>query len=282
MPPDDADARPDVSVLIIAWNVIDELPSCLQSIRDHADGLDVEVVLVDNGSDDGTSELVSSQFPEVQLVRRPENEGIPARNHALRRARGRYRMFLDSDARLTSGALTTMVAAMEDDPTIGLIGPRLVYPTGELQLSTRRYPPLVLPFLRRPPLDRWFEDSAVVRHHLMADDDHGARREVEYVLGACQLFSAEAHAAAGEIDERVWFGPDDADWCFRIRLAGYSVVYLPDATVVHDYRRTSASRPISKVAFRQLMAFYYCQVKWIPVRRRLRVEGRAMDEAAAC
>ena len=92
--------------------------------------------------------------------------------------------------------------------------------------------------MRRPPLGRLFEDSAPVRRHLMADERHDLTREVEYVLGACQLFTAEAQAAAGEIDPRIFFGPDDVDWCLRIRRSGLRVVYHPAATVVHGYRRT--------------------------------------------
>jgi GT2 family glycosyltransferase len=108
-----------------------------------------------------------------------------------------------------------------------------------------------------------------------------ARRPVEYVLGACQMFRADAQAAAGEIDRRIWFGPDDADWCFSIRRAGFQVLYAPEATVVHDYRRTSASRPLSRMALQHLRAFAYFQWKWRDQRRRLVAEGRAMDMDSA-
>ena len=269
---------PDVTVIVIAHDVRDEVLRCLDSVERHAAPFTTEVVLVDNGSRDGTAEAVAARFPTVEVVRRPRNEGVPARNHGLRRARGRFRMFLDSDAELTPGALETMVRALEDNPRAGLVGPRLVYPDGGLQFSTRRYPPLMLPVLRRPPLGRFFEDGPTVRHHVMADDAHDRRRRVEYVLGACQLFRAEAQEAVGEIDERIWYGHDDADWCFRIRMAGWDIVYVPEAVVVHDYRRTSASNPISKLALRYLVAHVHFQRKWRRQRSRLVSEGRRMDE----
>ncbi len=272
---------PDVSIIVIAWNVRDELEACFQSIRDHAGDLELEVFFVDNGSTDGSAELVAASFPEVTIVRRPTNEGIPARNHGLRRARGRLRMFLDSDARLTAGALPTAVAALDADPSVGLVGPRLVYPDGSLQLSTRRYPPLALPLLRRPPLARFLEDGATVRHHLMVDEPHDHARRVEYVLGACQLFRAEAQWEAGEIEAALWFGPDDAHWCFRIRTAGYDIVYVPEAVVIHDYRRTSASRPLSMMALRHLRGHLHFQRVWWRQRRQLIAEGRVMDRQAA-
>ncbi len=275
---------PDVTAVVIAWNVRGELEGCLQSIRDHAGPLSVETVYVDNGSTDGSADLVAQRFPEVTVLRRPTNEGVPARNHGLRLARGRYRMLLDSDARLTAGALPTAVGVLEANPSIGLVGPRLVYPDGTLQLSCRRYPPLALPVLRRPPLGRFFEDRPTVRHHLMADDSHDDQRCVEYVLGACQIFRVEAQQAAGEFDPAIWFGADDADWCFSIRTAGYDVAYVPVAVVVHDYRRTSAAHPLSVMSLRMLQAHVHFQRRWWRHRKRLIAEGRQMDrdaEAAA-
>lgn len=269
--------RPDVSIIVIAYDVRDEVIACLESIERHAGDVSYEVILVDNASSDGLAAAVADRFPGVETIVLATNEGLPARNHGLRRARGRHRMFIDSDALLTSGALRAMIDALEKDPSIGLVGPRLVYPDGSLQLSTRRFPPLLLPLLRRPPLSRFFEDGPTIRHHLMAEEAHGRPRRVEYVLGACQVFRAEAQAAAGEIDERIWFGHDDADWCFSMREAGWEIHYLPRAVVVHDYRRTSAQRPLSSFALRQLAAHVHFQQKWMHARARLIAQGRAMD-----
>jgi N-acetylglucosaminyl-diphospho-decaprenol L-rhamnosyltransferase len=272
---------PDVTAIIICHNVREEVLACLDALHAHATGLEVEIVVVDNASTDGTAEAVENAYPDCRTIRLSRNEGLPARNHGLRRARGRYRMFIDSDALVRPGALRTLVGVLEEDPQIGLVGPRLIYPDGRLQLSTRRYPPVLLPLLRRPPLGRFFEQRATIRRHLMADDPHDSRRRVEYVIGACQVFRADAQRAAGEIDRHIWFGHDDADWCFRIRSAGYDIVYVPEAEVVHDYRRTSARRPVSTFALRQLAAHAYFQWKWRRARRRLMDEGRRMDGEAA-
>jgi N-acetylglucosaminyl-diphospho-decaprenol L-rhamnosyltransferase len=273
-------AIPDVSVIVVAHDVRDEVLECLDSVERHAAPIVCEVFLVDNGSTDGTAAAVEEAFPTAQVIRLERNIGVAARNEGLRRARGRLRMFLDSDARLTPGALPELAAYLDASPETGLVGPRLVYEDGTLQLSARRFPPLLLPLLRRPPLGRFFEDSAAVRRHLMADEPHDRTREVEYVLGACQLFTERAQRAAGEIDRRIFFGPDDADWCFRIRCAGLAVVYHPQATVVHAYRRTSAARPFSRVALEQLRAFGRFQWKWRRERARLLQEGREMDARA--
>jgi GT2 family glycosyltransferase len=272
-----SEPTPEVSIIVIAHDVRDEVLECLASVERHATPVRVETILVDNDSSDGTAEAVAARFPSTQVVRLSRNEGVVARNQGLRRATAPLLMFLDSDARLTPGALAELVSFLRAHPDVGLVGPKLVYPDGRLQLSARRFPPLTLPLRRRPPLNRLFADSRGVRRHLMADDPPTAAREVEYVLGACQFFTREAQEAAGEIDSHIWFGPDDADWCLRIRKAGLRVAYHPGATVVHDYRRTSARRPISKMAVRHFAGFAYFQWKWRKERRRLIDEGSRID-----
>jgi GT2 family glycosyltransferase len=283
MPTNGGDVRSggaDVSIIVIGSNVRDEVLGCWSSIEHHAGAVTVEQILVDNGSTDGTADEVVRRFPAVHVIRRPTNEGVAARNHGLEAATGKLRMFLDSDARLTEEALPQLVRFIQENPKVGLVGPKLVYADGSLQLSARRYPPLLLPLLRRPPLERLFGDSEAVRWHLMADERHDLTREVEYVLGACQMFTAAAQLAAGGTDPRIFYGPDDADWCFRIRLAGFKVVYLPTAQVVHDYRRSTARRPISRLAWKHLRAFAHFQRHWFAHRRRLIAEGKCMDRRA--
>lgn len=272
---------PDLTAIVVAHDVRDEVLQCLDALREHRGGLDLQVIVVDNASADGTGEAVRRRHPDAEVLRVGHNAGMVARNAGLERARGRLRMFVDSDAAVTAGALETLARVFDEHPTVGLAGPRLVYRDGSLQLSARRYPPLLLPLLRRPPLGRWLEHGRTVREHLMADEPHDRRRRVEYVLGACQVFRAEAQGAAGSIDRRIWYGHDDADWCFAMRRAGWDIAYVPDAVVVHDYRRSSAARPVSRRAVRQLQAHLHFQVKWRAERRPLRAEGRAMDAEAA-
>ena len=235
---------PDLTAIVVGHDVRDEVLQCLDALAEHRGGLTLEVIVVDNASNDGTSEAVRRTHHEAEVLRVGHNAGMVARNAGLERARGRLRMFIDSDAAVTEGALETLVRVFDEHPTVGIAGPRLVYRDGSLQLSARRYPPLLLPVLRRPPLGHWLEHGSTVREHLMADVPHDRRRRVEYVLGACQVFRADAQKAAGSVDRRIWYGHDDADWCFAIRRAGWDVAYVPDAVVVHDYRRSSAARPV--------------------------------------
>jgi len=241
----------------------------------------VTTILVDNASRDDTRTWVGEAHPEVTLVELDENLGVAARDFGLRESRTPYTLFLDSDAALTPGALPALVDALERNPGWGLVGPRLVYDDGTLQLSCRRFPPLLLPLLRRPPLSAVFEDRPTVGRHLMRDFDHATTRPVLYLLGACQLFRTALARTAGPFDDRVFLGWDDADWCFRIRDAGGEIVFVPDATVVHSYRRQTRRRPVSRAAWRQLRAFVYFQRLYAGRRRELIQLSERLDRSAA-
>lgn len=270
---------PVVTIVVIAHSVRPELERCFASVRDHA-GVPTRLILVDNGSTDDTLEWVARAHPWVEVVALPENEGEAARNHGLELVRSPYTMWLDSDAALTPGALPTLVDALERHPGWGLVGPRLVHDDGTLQRSCRRFPPLLLPLLRRPPLARIFEHRRAVQRHLMADFDHAQRRPVLYMIGACQLFRTSLARAAGPFEPRVFFGWSDAEWCFQIRSAGGEIVFEPAATVVHTYRRESNKRPLSRRGARQLWAFAYFQRKHLRDRRALVRLSRRLDAQA--
>ena len=274
---------PDVTIVVIAHSVRHELERCFDSIRRHAE-LPVRTILVDNASTDDTVAWTRAHHPDVTVIELPQNLGEAARDHGLRRSAGRYTMFLDSDAALTAGALPAMVSALDEHPDWGLIGPRLVYDDGSLQHSCRRFPPLVLPLLRRPPLARVFEERPTVRRHLMKDFAHDKARPVLYLISACHLFRTSLAKAAGPFNPRIpsgWaIGWADADWCLRIRDAGGEIVFFPDATVVHSYRRASTRRPVSGAALRQLRYFIDFQWKYRRRRRDLIRLSRELDQAA--
>lgn len=265
---------------MVAHSVRDELERCFDSIRRHA-GVPVKTILVDNSSQDDTRSWVREAHPEVRVIELQRNLGVAARDHGLRESRTPYTLFLDSDAALTPGALPTLVDALESSPSWGLVGPRLVYDDGTLQRSCRRFPPRLLPLLRRPPLDRVFERRRTVSRHLMTDFDHESTRPVLYVLGACQLFRTALARVAGPFDDRVFLGWDDADWCFRIRDAGGEIVFVAAATVVHSYRRETRRRPVSRAAWRQLRAFVYFQRLYADRRKELIELSGRLDRISA-
>lgn len=229
-------AVPDLSVVILTWNSRALLETCLAALPAATAGRTSETIVVDNGSRDGTAELLAGR-PELVLIRNPANRGVaPARNQGLRAARGTYVALLDVDTVATPGALATLVAHLEAAARVGLVGPKLVGPDGRLQYSCRRFPTLLDKVLRRLPERLGGRVTSDVELRWW---DHASVRPVDYVIGACQVIRRAALADVGLLDERIFYGPEDVDLCLRMHRAGWGVVYVPDAVIVHLERRVT-------------------------------------------
>jgi GT2 family glycosyltransferase len=248
----------DVSICVVSWNGGEHLRALLPALEDRHDELVAQVIVVDNGSADATQEVLAAH-PDVQVIRNSQNRGITrARNQALMLVRGRHVLMLDVDTRLHPKAIDAMVSYLEMHPEVGLVGGKLLNPDGSVQESCRTVPPASLPFLRRPPLERWFERSSLVDRHLMRDFDHQEPRPVDWVMGACQLYRASLLPTLGAYDERIFsHGGEDTDWCLRVWKAGFEVHYVPAAEVVHEYGHFTRKNPFSKQAVRALTDYYH-------------------------
>lgn len=253
---------PEVSVVIVAWRAREDALRCLASLRKHA-GVSYEAIVVDDGSGDGTAEAVRAAFPEAVVVAKSRNEGLVAgRNTALDHVRGPKILMLDADTEVRPGAIAALAGALDGDPTVGLVGPRLVYPDGELQLSCRRWPPLLLPVLRRGPYAARNPDPHAHRWHLMKEWDHQTRRSVVWVAGASQMYRADLPSLIGRYDQRISsYGGEDMDWCMRVYRAGLKVLYVPEAEIVHVWQKMTNRSQFGRNSWRALTDFYYLQVK---------------------
>jgi GT2 family glycosyltransferase len=263
---------PDVSIVIVAFRAREHVLRCLASIAEHATGATHETIVVDDGSGDGTVEALAERFPDVRVVAKQRNEGLVAgRNAALALVRGRLVLMLDADTELRPGALQRLAEALQRDPQVGLVGPRLVGPDGELQLTCRRFPPLLIPLMRRGPYARINPDPAAHRRHMMVDFDHAHERPVAWVSGAAQMWRAELAARIGPYDGRVSsYGGEDLDWCLRVWEAGQRVHYVPQAEIVHHWQQVTRGDLYGRKSFRALRDWYYLQWK----HRRLRRDPR--------
>jgi len=247
----------EVSVCVVSWNGRRHLERLLPALPAAAGDLAIEVIVVDNGSVDGTAELLESH-PEVVAITNRENRGITrARNQALLARVGRIVLMLDADTVPCAGSIAALVAYLDERPEVGLVGAQLLNPDGSIQESCRTVPPATLPFLRRPPLDRLFEGSDLVGRHLMRDFDHATARPVDWVMGACQCYRSDLLPALGVYDERIFsHGGEDTDWCLRVWEAGLEVHYVPAARVQHEYGHFTRKNPFTKQAFRALTDYY--------------------------
>jgi GT2 family glycosyltransferase len=175
----------------------------------------------------------------MQLVVNRFNRGVaPGRNQGMRVTSGEYIILLDDDTVIQPGAFDRLLAYMEEHPTVGLCAPKLVNTDGQLQLTCRRFPTLGDKFARQVPLAF---AQRICRKVEMVDWAHDTVRDVDYVIGACQMLRRRALHEVGLLDERIFYGPEDVDLCLRLHQAGWRVVYHPDAMVVHKERRVARS-----------------------------------------
>jgi GT2 family glycosyltransferase len=226
----------DLSVSIVSFRTPTLLRRCLSALAADARStqLEVEVTVVDNASADGSIELVRSEFPELRVIANARNAGFgAAHNQALRRARGRHCMVLNSDAAPRRGALRALVDAMDADSRLGACGPRLRYPTGEVQPSRRRFPTTATLFLESTQLQRYWPDNAVLRRYYVQDRADDLTQDVDWLVGACLCFRADALRQVGLFDERYFMYSEEIDLCRRLRGAGWRIRYVPAAEVVH-------------------------------------------------
>jgi GT2 family glycosyltransferase len=228
-------------VCIVNWNCRALLRACLQSLCRQAQGVRLEVVVVDNGSTDGAADLVAEEFPEVLLERNEANLGFArACNQGAKWARGRYLFFLNNDTRIPPGTLRRLVAHAEAHPEIGILGPRLVGGEGGVQVSYRKRPN-VPALLHRTNLFRW---SGLLRlayqRYRRQHGDPNVARSVEVLMGAAMLIRRDVFLACGGWDEGFTFGGEDIDLCTRIGRTR-PVVYLPTVSIIH-YGRMSTRR----------------------------------------
>jgi GT2 family glycosyltransferase len=196
--------------------------------------VDLEVTVVDNASADGSAELVEQQFPWVSLIRNQHNVGFgAAHNQALRTARGRYWLVLNSDAAPSAGSLRTLTDYLEAHPDVAIAGPKLRYPDGMVQPSRRRFPTLATLFLESTQFQRLWPDNATLRRYYVQDASDAQPQDVDWLVGACLCVRATAARQVGPFDERFFMYSEELDWCRRFRAAAWRISYVPSAEIQH-------------------------------------------------
>ncbi|MGE3804807.1 MAG: glycosyltransferase family 2 protein [Gemmataceae bacterium] len=232
------DAGPvDVSVCIVNWNCRDLLRDCLESLLDRPQGVRLEVIVVDNASQDGAADMVTSEFPEVTLIRNGENRGFSrGNNQAARMARGRHLLFLNNDTLVPAGTIKQLVDHAEAHPEIGMIGPLLRGGDGTVQTSWRNRP-TVGSLLHRTCLLRWTGLLRRAYRRYRRHDIDMQPREVDVLMGAALFVPRQVYEECGGWDEEFLFGGEDLELCLRVSRTR-PLVYLPAVEIVH-YGRVS-------------------------------------------
>ena len=255
----------DVSVIIVGYKNSRLVRQTLKGIRRAAPSVSYEILISENDPSGATARMAAAEFPEVRILNNEANLGFgSAMNRGFEAAQGRYILVFNPDIVVRPGAFEELVRYLDAHPEAGIVGPRLRNPDGGLQFSCYTFmePKTVLyrrlPFIRR---------LRAVREHLdaytLADWDHGATREVDYLLGAAMLVRREALQQVGGFDPEYFMYFEDQDLCRRFWKAGWKVVYHPGAELIHYHRRETAdgnflrqlTHPLTRVQIKS--AVYY-------------------------
>lgn len=228
---------PDLSVVIVSFQVRDLLDCCVSSIHNCVSALNLEIIVVDNASTDGTPEWLRRYYPQVQVVPNTENLGFSkANNQGLKLARGRYLMLLNPDTVVPTTrpcAMDKLVGFMESHPYAGACGPILRYPDGSLQHSAFRFPTLSQVYFDLFPVNWRLLGSSLNGRYRTALYEKGQPFQVDHPLGAAFLVRREAVERVGWLDEDFFMYSEEIDWALRLRHEGWGIWCVPDAEIIH-------------------------------------------------
>ncbi len=247
---------PRVSAIVVSYEAQDHLGACLASLRDHG-GPGLETIVVDNASRDGSADLVARAHPEARLVRNATNAGFGrACNQGAALASAPDLLFLNPDARLTPGALDALLRALDEDPGVGVVGPRTLSDDGTPQLSFGPALGLVAEWRQRRLVRGVRERDPEVLRRVEAMT--AAAGEPDWVSGSCLLIRRSAFERVGGFDEAFFLYEEDVDLCLRVRAAGWRVRFEPRAVVRHALGRSMARNPArARLEYHRSHLHYY-------------------------
>ena len=231
--------NPDVSISIVAYQSRELLRECLHSIQSNVRDLHLEIIVVDNGSDDGTVEMLSRHYPDVRLIRNDRNAGFARpNNQAIQASHGKYILLLNPDTIVLPQALEQLVEFADAHPQIGIVGPKVLNRDGTMQLQCRRSfaTPWDL-FCYFSRLSKLFPKSRLFARYLVTYRDENEIHPVDAISGSCMLIRRAMIEQIGLLDEQFFAYQEDTDYSFRAHQAGWEVYYYPRAQIVHHASR---------------------------------------------
>ncbi len=238
-----ANADIDLSVVILNWNACDYLVAALRSILDQQWRYAIELIVVDNFSQiDDSAEVVRRDFPEAKLIVTDRNLGFAAGNNiGLRAANGRYILFLNPDTIVHNGAFDIMIDWMEEHLRAGACGPKMTYPDGQLQASSRAFPSFGAGLFRNTIFGKVWPNNPWSRSYLMEETRGDTPAQADWLSGSALLarraaldeIAQKRGGKSGVWDEDYFMYCEDVDLCWRLKAAGWERWFVPAAHITH-------------------------------------------------
>ena len=246
-----SDQELDVSVVLVCWNNKDYLEPCLISLYENGLKFSFDVVVVDNGSTDGSQEMLAEKFPQIKIIQNDHNVGLSsASNQGIEATTGRYILLLNNDTLVNQDSLEALVAFMDEQPGAGAAGGKLLNPDGTLQAGYDVFPNLMQDFLIATGLGRsiWKNYPG----HIISSEI----KVVDWLSSACLMLRRSALDQVGMLDEEFFIYGDEVDLQYRLKFSGWKVYYLPQASTVHFGGRSMNRWSRRKMFYRGKILFY--------------------------
>lgn len=265
--------------VIITWNSEKYIKSCIDSILSIE--LDKVIVVIDNGSKDNTLDYLNSYDDKLTVVPLGKNIGTTfSRNIALRMINNdlsySHICILDSDTVINQQAIVNMIEYMNSNSTVGIVGPKMKNLVGEEQISYKKFPTLIDKFLKFLPFSYFNLIGERMESYNISDERYRDYFIVDYLISACWLIKADTLRDVGLLDERIFYSPEDVDYCLRARKKGWLSVYYPKSIIIHDTQRITKKKLFSKikVSFVIDMIYYFIKHKYLFRRPKFDKKGR--------
>ncbi len=240
----------DLSICIITLNAREYLRACLDSIQRYSPALNYEIIVADNASTDGTAEMLAQNFPQVSLIQNEENLGFTQPvNQMLAAAQGEFFVLLNPDTQLVEDVFTPLVAYLRANPEVGIAIPKVLNADGSFQAQSRRgeaRPAEVFGYFLG--LGKLFPRSRKLNGYLQSWLPEDEIAEVKAVSGSCMFIRRETWEQVGAFDEQFFAYQEDSDYCLRARQAGWKVMYVPLAKLIHfGGQGGSSAQPVQSI-----------------------------------
>ena len=242
-----SDGQPMISIIIVSFNTREVTLACIRSIYAHPGTVPIEVIVVDNASDDGSADAIAAEFPQATLIADTENRGFAgANNRGLKVARGAWLLLLNPDTEINADTLDATRAHAETDAKIGIIGVRCFGADGEQQSTIFRYPRLLDTIVNVFVPNKLMRKSTLLGRSRYIGVSRNEALDVEIVAGCFMFTRRNAYEQAGGMDDRFFMYGEEAEWCYRVHRHGWKIRYFPGASILH-YGGISTEKRVSEM-----------------------------------
>jgi len=254
-----------LSIVILNYKTRGLLKQCLNGLRKFPPAISHEIIVIDNDSQDGSCEMIRSEYSEVKLIASDKNIGHASGNNlGIREAKGDYILLLNTDIVIFDYSIDKLYNFMVANSNVGIVGGKLYDPSKSLQFSCLGFPKLLTPFYRRTLLGKFNFGKKELERYLMLDFDHRTARRVDWMMSSCMMITRKCIEKIGLMDQRYFVYFADTDWCRSAWQNHFEVWYYPDASFVHYYKRESATGLLflNKIARIHIHDWFKYILKW--------------------